>query len=318
MYLRFYGTRGSIPAPMSNEEYSKKLRAVLTEAGQANADLSTEEAREAFINTLPFDLRATYGGNTSCAYLNIDGNHIILDMGSGLRMLGYDLLKITHGCTNNEFHIFLSHLHWDHIQGLPFFIPAYIGKNCIHFYSPVDGLAACLRKHQETPFFPVPLQKMGARFVFHKLDLEKHYGVGSFTVRALMLNHPQNAYAYRFEHEGKSLVYATDNEFNEQSIDFIKSCTDFFSEADILILDSQYTLKESFEKLKWGHSSINTAVDIAIESKVKTLIFFHHEPAHSDKSLHDMHRNAIRYNNLTVKTHSVEIIPAYEGLEITL
>ena len=128
MYLRFYGTRGSIPTPMVNTEFGAKLRAVLSKVAEKNADLSTEEARENFLNSLPFELTRTYGGNTSCVYLKIDDTHIILDMGSGIRQLGRDFMMA--GNTVNDFHIFLSHLHWDHIQGLPFFVPAYIkGKN---------------------------------------------------------------------------------------------------------------------------------------------------------------------------------------------
>ena len=318
MYLRFYGARGSIPTPMTTEEYGRKLRTILSEAAKTGADLSTEESREAFIQSLPFDLRATYGGNTSCVYLRVEDTHIILDMGSGLRTLGRELVATDLGHNSTVLHIFLSHLHWDHIQGLPFFIPAYLGGHCLHIYSPVERLASRMKQQQNAPFFPISLEKMGAQFVFHKLHVQKSYTIASCTVRTLELKHPNRSFAYRFEHEGKSLVYATDIELNEQSIDFIKTCTDFFHNADILIFDAQYTVKESFDKLHWGHSSVYTAIDIARKSAVKKLVLFHHEPGYNDAQLCEIHRDAFTYNTVVAQERALEVIPAYDGLKISL
>ncbi len=316
MYVRFYGVRGSIPTPMRTEEYMDKLRGVLERA--SSADLSTPDAREAFITGLPFHLRATYGGNTSCVYLNIEGTHIALDMGSGLRLLGLDLLTKSFGRNSDEIHIFLSHTHWDHIQGLPFFVPAYLEGNRINIYSPSSNVADRLEMQQYAQFFPISLREMGAEFNYFQIELNKTYPVSNFTVSSIKLNHPNNSYAYRFDHAGKSVVYATDTEFNEQSIDFIRGCVEFFKNADLLIFDSQYTSKESFEKLHWGHSSANTGIDIAIKSGVKRLVFFHHEPGYPDRQLSEIYKDIIRYRNMVARSRDLELIPAWEGLEITL
>jgi len=301
---------------MRTEEYVTKIRDVLERAN--TSDISSPEAREAFIAALPFHLRATYGGNTSCVYLNIDGTHIALDMGSGLRLLGLDLLTKTFGRNSDEIHIFLSHTHWDHIQGLPFFVPAYLEGNRVHIYSPSENIADRLEMQQYAQFFPISLREMGAEFNYERMELGKPYSIANFVVSSIKLNHPNNSYAYRFDHGGKSVVYATDTEFNEQSIDFIKGCIEFFKNADLLIFDSQYTSKESFEKLHWGHSSANTGIDVAIKSGVKRLVFFHHEPGYPDGQLSDIYKDIFRYRNMVARSRDLELIPGYEGLEITL
>lgn len=316
MYVRFYGVRGSIPTPMRSEEYLDKLRQVLTKA--STVDLSTPLARETFIGSLPFHLKANYGGNTSCVYLNIEGDHIILDMGSGVRLLGLDLLTKPFGKNSDELYVFLTHTHWDHIQGLPFFIPAYLGGNKINVYSACDNIAERLEMQQTARFFPIALSEMGARFKCFQLKPGVTQSVRNFSVSSLKLNHPNTSYAYRFDHAGKSIVYATDGEFNEQSIDFIRDCIEFFKNADLLIFDAQYTFKESFEKLHWGHSSANTGIDLAVKSGVKRLVFFHHEPSYPDQQLADIYTDIIHYRDTVARNHHLELIPAWEGLELTI
>jgi ribonuclease BN (tRNA processing enzyme) len=301
---------------MRAEEYTEKLQNVLERASAA--DISTPDAREAFIADLPFHLRASYGGNTSCVYLNIEGTHIALDMGSGFRVLGQDLLTKAFGRNSDEIYVFLSHTHWDHIQGLPFFVPSYLEGNRMHIYSPSSNIADRLEMQQYAQFFPISLREMGAEFNYYQMELNRPYSINNFTVSSIKLNHPNNSYAYRFDYKGKSVVYATDTEFNEQSIDFIRGCVEFFRNADVLIFDSQYTSKESFEKLHWGHSSANTGIDIAIKSGVKRLVFFHHEPGYPDRQLSDIYKDIIRYRNMVARSRDLELIPAYEGLEITL
>ena len=318
MFLRFYGTRGSIPTPMHSEEYQDKLREILSLA-KAN-DIASSESIDDFITGLPFYLKNTYGGNTSCVYLNIEGTHVIMDMGSGFRVLGLDLLTKDFGKNSDELHIFVSHTHWDHIQGLPFFVPAFLEGNILNIYSPASRMQNRLEMQQYAQFFPVGLPEMGASINYFQLEVKKIYQIANFTVSSLQLNHPNHSYAYKFEKDGKKIVYATDNEFNEQGLDFIKGCIDFFQDADVLIFDSQYTYKESyFEKIHYGHSSANTGIDIAIKSNVKKLVFFHHEPTYRDKKLYDFYsREVVKYRNMVARSLDVEVIPAYEGLQIDL
>lgn len=316
MQLRFYGVRGSIPTPMRTIEYREKIKEILHLAREK--DIESDESIDTFIEALPFHLRGSYGGNTSCVYLNIDGSHVIMDMGSGLRILGVDLLTKSFGKDSDELHIFLSHTHWDHIQGLPFFVPAFLEGNTLHIHSPAPQMNDRLEMQQYAQFFPIGLHEMGAQFVYHRMQTEKNYPIKNFTVKAMRMNHPNGSYAYRFESGGKAVVYATDTEFNEQRIGFIKKAVDFFQDADVLIFDSQYTSKESFEKLHWGHSSANTGIDIAVKSNVRRLIFFHHEPTYNDKHLSEIYKEVIQYRNMVARKLELELIVAYEGLEINI
>jgi len=316
VFLRFYGVRGSIPTPPSKEKYLDKVREILNLA-RAH-DIESEQSIEDFISALPFYLNNTYGGNTACVYLNIDGSHVVLDMGSGFRLLGLDLLTKQFGVDSDELFVFVSHTHWDHIQGLPFFVPAFLEGNTINIYSPASHMQNRLDMQQYSQYFPIKLNEMGASIKYHRMQLLKKYQIKNFSASSFRLNHPNNSYAYRFDANGKSVVYATDTEFNEQSLDFIKDCITFFHKADVLILDSQYTSKESFEKLHWGHSSATTGIDIAIKSEVKKLIFFHHEPNYGDKKLFEIYEEVMQYRNMVAKRLDIEMIPAYEGLEINL
>jgi len=303
---------------MLTDEYQEKLREVLTLAN-AN-DIATPESIDDFISTLPFYLKNSYGGNTPCVYLNIDGTHVILDMGSGFRVLGLDLLTKAFGKNSDELHIFVSHTHWDHIQGLPFFIPAFLEGNTLNIYSSASRMQSRLETQQYSQFFPVALSEMGAKKRYFQLETKKLYQIANFTVSSLLLSHPNHCYAYRFEKDGKTVVYATDTEFHEQNLEFLKGCIDFFKDADVLICDSQYTYKEACcEKLHYGHSAANSGIDIAIKSKVKQLVFFHFEPTYRDKKLHDLYTgDMVEYRNTVSRSVALEVTAAYEGLKIDL
>jgi ribonuclease BN (tRNA processing enzyme) len=316
MFIKFYGTRGSIPTPLKTEEYLAKLREILSLAN-AN-DIQSPQSIDDFISALPFYLKATYGGNTSCVYVNIDGTHIAFDMGSGFRELGLDLLTKDFGRESDEIFTFISHTHWDHIQGLPFFIPAFLEGNTMHMHSPTDMLKQKLEMQQYAQFFPVELSEMGADIKYYQLECGREYKIKNFTVSTIRLNHPNTSYGYKIKEKGKIFVYATDTEFNEQSLDFFKECIEFFRDADLLVFDSQYTYRESFEKIHYGHSSANTGIDIAIKSGVKRLAFFHHEPAYSDKKMYEFYKEVIQYRNAIASKLDLDLIPAYDGLEIKL
>ncbi len=245
-----------------------------------------------------------YGGNTSCVEINHRDKMIILDAGSGLRELGLDLMK-RQGPVKAG--IFISHMHWDHIQGIPFFTPAFIPGNEFTFYGsqePNKDLATIIADQMDPTYFPVELRDMGATLNFQGLYEGQHDWNG-ITLETLYLNHPGNALGYKFYFDQKTLVYISDNEpyhsylnhqeENKEEVligeDGTRKLIDFIKKSDLLIHDAQYTKDEYVSKVTWGHSPVDFTVNLAMEADVKHLVLFHHDPMHDDhkvdKILHE-------------------------------
>ncbi len=314
MQVHFWGTRGSIPSTFPHSRIPVKLREALKRS--RNHDLSTDTAIDQFINELPFDVRGTYGTNTSCVEIRGGNAHIVCDCGSGLRDFGGYILGKYH-TTSQEYHIFMSHYHWDHIMGFPFFVPAYIPGNVIHIYGCHDNNKFAFQRQQEQPSFPVPMSIMGARIEFHRLEPDQSYEIAGCVVTPKKQNHPGAAYGYRFEKDNQTIVYSTDSEHTPESNNDDYPFLDFFRNADVLIFDAQYELFEHIEtKSNWGHSSNVVGVDLAIRSGVKRLCIFHNEHTANDTTLEKFKEETINYLNISNENYPLEVIVSYDGLTI--
>jgi phosphoribosyl 1,2-cyclic phosphodiesterase len=231
----------------------------------------------------PEPRNSRYGGNTCCIEARLaDGTLIILDCGSGIRGLGKSLVG-EFGERPIEGSVFLTHFHWDHIQGIPFFLPLYRQGNTLLFYSVLrsgSGLRETIEGQMANPYFPVNMETMGALRRFYNLD-EQPINVGRAVLRFAPLNHPQGCVGYRIEAEGGVFVLATDNEPGSPAHD--KALRDLVRDADVLVYDAQYTPEQlAGEKKGWGHSSWLEGIRIAQECNVKNLILFHHDPDSDD------------------------------------
>ncbi|OQY60516.1 MAG: hypothetical protein B6245_01025 [Desulfobacteraceae bacterium 4572_88] len=311
----FWGTRGSLPASMKAETIKSKIFKAIEAAG--DHQLKTKEKIEHFIETqLPFSVRGGYGTNTSCVEIRDRDEYIIFDCGTGLRDFGNHIMKT--GKIPARFHIFMSHVHWDHVCGFPFFVPAFIKGNRVNFYGFHD-LEQVFVSQQEPPCFPVPLSYMQADIRFMKLDPEKEYELAGFRIRALEQHHPQVSYGYRFEKDGKTIVYSSDSEHKEASNQDDYPFLKFFSDADLLIFDTQYSLMEGiYTKEDWGHSSNMLGVELAVRSKVKHLCMFHSEPTHDDETLDRIFGETVKYLSIFDKDCPLKISMAYDGLEVEI
>ncbi len=328
MRVYFWGTRGSLPASITAETIrSKIVRALETARVRTFAD---EADIERFVDTeLPFTISSTYGSNTACIELKDGDEYIICDAGTGLRDLGNHHMKLVerglYPKTGSTFHIFISHFHWDHIQGFPFFTPAYVPGNRVKIYGYQEQIEEHFTKQQNEPYFPVPLAAMSADIQFVRLDPDKPTAIGGFTVSGIEQKHPGTSYGFRFEKDGKSVVYSSDAEhktsFDSPARDSNYPFLDFFKDADLLIFDAQYDWNDAVQsKEDWGHSCYVAAVELAVKANVKRLCLFHNEPTYSDEKLGTLLEDTKNYLNIynNRQPHPLKIDLAYDGQEIEI
>jgi phosphoribosyl 1,2-cyclic phosphodiesterase len=292
MFVRFWGTRGSIPTPGNA---AKK-----------------------------------YGGNTSCIEIRSDDSLFICDGGTGLRELGLDLMKRQSNAVTG--HLFFSHTHWDHIQGFPFFTPAYVPRNTFYVYGTAEGdrrtyelLSGQMRSVE---YFPVDFAELKANIVASHID-EGRRLIDGVRVKFFEQEHPGRSWAYSFEKDGMKIVFATDNEIDlamkdEQRIradpeaprKIPPELIEFVRGADLLVADGQYLDEEYPTRVGWGHPRASTVVDLAVQGNVKQLAVFHHDPMHSDV---DVDRKIVMCKERAAKsTRDLVVFGAREGLELRI
>jgi phosphoribosyl 1,2-cyclic phosphodiesterase len=316
MKIELWGVRGSLPTPLTNQEYQSRVRDVLNRAIQLNV---REDQIDDFLDSLPIYESHLFGGNTTCVTVTTNSGQLyILDAGTGIRPLGDKLLEEKKALGDGILNILLTHTHWDHIQGLPFFKPLYIEGNTINFYSQMKDLQERLDYQQKFRFFPVEFNKTASTKFFTQLKGEEVIEADDgLQIDMMPLKHPGGSCAYRFRQQGKTFIFCTDVEIEGSTVEsYTPEYDSFFSEADLLIIDSQYTLDEAFLKFDWGHTSYTMAVNCGIRWNVNKLVLTHHEPSYDDQKLAEIYSLAVNHK----KEHAVhsgsnppEIIMAVEG-----
>ena len=285
-----------------------------------------------------------YGGNTSCVEVrpSDDGPRIIIDAGTGLRKLGKEMMTGDFLEGKGAAHLLVSHTHWDHIQGLPFFAPMYQKGNRFHVYArhrDDTHLRAVFASQSDTPYFPVPFEQVQADIAFRELVEGAQFEIGPVKVRCTRLNHPWIAMAYRLDCDGASVAYVTDTapfrdilieeEFIRQPprpgeplkpedaaklADMRAGVVRLCEGADLVIYDTQFLPEEYVQKPHWGHSTPDDAIEICQAAGAKQLALFHHAPERSDDA-NDRILEACRGDE---KAKGLSLLAASEGLEVTL
>jgi phosphoribosyl 1,2-cyclic phosphodiesterase len=315
--VRFWGTRGSLPVALTSPEVRAKLVAVLR--GARGVDLASDAAIDAYVDALPFHLAGTFGGHSACVEIvNPGPDSVVCDLGSGIRPFGQAALA-KHGGAPRAYHVFLSHVHWDHIMGLPFFTPAYIPGNRVTIYGGHETIEAALRRQQEQPSFPVGFDTLRATIDFVRLEPGTRYAIAGLDVTLKKQRHAGDSYGFRFEAEGRSIVYSTDSEHSLADMKETDGFVEFFAGADLVIFDAMYSLVEAISvKADWGHSSNIVGVELCQRAGARHLCMFHHEPASSDETLARVLADTRRFEQITRTGPPLTITSAYDGLEIVL
>jgi phosphoribosyl 1,2-cyclic phosphodiesterase len=318
--VRFWGTRGSLPVALTWRDVRDRLARALLAANGRQLD-SIEKAQAFAERELGFSLTHTFGGHTSCVEFEpreAPGEYFVCDMGSGARAFGEHVLARQAG-RPATIHIFMSHMHWDHIMGFPFLRPAYLPSSRIRIYGCHENLEHAFRRQQEPPSFPVPFSMLGADIRFIPLIPGETQEVFGMRVKAQVQHHSGDSYGFRFESGGKTLVYTTDSEHKLEKRDEIRKIAQFFRDADLVVFDAMYSLAEAVSvKADWGHSSNVIGVELCQMARAHRLALFHHEPANADAAIERILLETRRLEELTRDGHRVEVLAAYDGLEIEL
>ncbi len=257
-----------------------------------------------------------YGGNTSCVELNCDGKIVILDSGTGIRALGLDIMNrdIVKESRKNALNIFFSHVHWDHIQGFPFFRPAFYPEFEINLYSSLHSdvdIECALRGQMIAPYFPIRLEDMSASINFKDIKSGETIKIGNIVVESVSLNHPNGSLGYKIICENKSVAYICDHEHTEESK---QRLVDFLKNTNLVIFDAHYTPEEysgsdgDDGRKGWGHGTWEDAVKLCREANIDQLILTHH-------GREDLEIERIE---LMTQKEFPNAVAAYEGLEIGL
>jgi phosphoribosyl 1,2-cyclic phosphodiesterase len=314
--LRFWGTRGSIPVALTAADIREKLIAVLTAASGRNLD-SPERIARYVDQALSFDLRGTYGGHSSCVELACAEELFIFDMGSGARPLGQSLLQRYGAGAPRTYHVFMSHVHWDHIMGFPFFAPVYLAGNRIVIHGCHPELEAAFIRQQAAPSFPVDFSQLTANVEFDLLAPGERHRIAGVDVIPKLQRHEGDSYGYRIEAGGKCVVYSTDSEHKLADIEERRGFVEFFRHADVVIFDAMYALADAISvKADWGHSSNIVGVELCQAAGARCLCMYHHEPAYDDARIEAVLQETRRFEEITRGEASLEIVSAYDGLEL--
>lgn len=329
----FHGVMGSLPSPRQGSDIEAKNEALLAEFVRQYQQGGSLDYK-AFLAAQPYDKKSVYGGNTSCVEVLCGQERIVWDMGSGARPLGVKLMSEMFANGGLKIAFLLSHTHWDHIQGTPFFGPLFVNKrlgkgirNDFTFYGGTNWMADiedCLRRQMEQRVFPVSWEQI--RAITYNLATNNLYdmdtfGIGDIHVVVRMLNHPGGSLGYRLNYKGKVLAYTTDNEpFDPLYPD--RPLVDTARGADIWVTDCQYLqqvylgLPEygGLRRFGWGHSYPQAVAITAIEAGVKLVVLFHHDPASTDERIWQI-RNEVD-DRIQKAGYDIPVIAAYEGMEL--
>lgn len=323
MDVKFWGTRGSLPQGTSNAEFTALVSDAIERAAQLG--IRTTRTFKLALESGQLGTPLSYGGNTTCTEISHGDRFFFVDMGSGLREAGsFHMAK-----GRKEYHIFLTHMHWDHIMGLPFFVPVHVPGCKIKIYHIHRNAPEYVRINFNGINFPLTNEQLGGSIEFEQLKLYEPKSFGDLTVTPFSLDHPGGSFGYRFDADGKSVVVGVDGEFKRVSPQELGKDLPYYQNLDLLVFDAQYEITELASRFDWGHSSPAIGVDLALREGIRRVAFTHHDPWSTPKKLGKMLSDAQKHMKKHLTSYpevwknlgtpeGPELFNAYDGLTVTL
>lgn len=322
--VKFWGVRGSLPSAPPPTDWTYHIEGVLRNFFSMGYREPAQISK--YIENMGVPLLGGYGAATTCVEVSSSRSQLIIDGGSGIRNLSEKIMSGTTGRSKGPFHIFMTHFHWDHVIGLPFFTPHFIPGCEVHYYAVQPELEKLIRGIFVRPYFPVPFEALKAKVFFHVLEPRKPMKLEDFTITPYKLDHPDPCWGFKVEAGGKTYSHCVDTEGTRVTREELGEDLPLYQNVDLMYFDAQYTLPELAEKANWGHSAAQVGLDIALREGIKKILFAHHDPGARIEHVLELKRQTREYyeSREQFASQNKDTLPkvawdfAHEGLEIKL
>jgi len=324
MSVKYWGVRGSLPHSPSPEKWVKDFEILMHDffkKGHTHADQISE-----YLHALPISQVGGFGTATTCVQITSQKSQIIIDGGSGIRGISDQIMAEPRSSEIRNIHIFLTHFHWDHVLGFPFFTPFFLKGYRLNLYAVQPDLEENIRTVFRKPFFPVPFESLPAEINFIQLKPRTPLKIDDMTVTPYQLDHPDPCWGFRVECGHKTYSHCVDTEGTRVSREEMGPDLPLYQQVDLMYFDAQYTLPELVEKANWGHSAAQIGLEIAFRESIKYVIFAHHDPSASTDDINELIHQTREYydRRLRAASQARQTLPkvrwrfAHEGLELNL
>lgn len=322
MKVKYWGVRGSLPASPTPEQWKNNFEILMHQFFKSGYKNATDI--KDFLNQQTVTQVGGFGTATTCAEVCTPKTQIIIDGGTGLHQMSAEMMKGPAGKGQAEIHIFMTHFHWDHMLGIPFFAPHFIKGNKIHYYAVQDDIERIVKIKFTKPMFPVAYENLPSTLVYHRLEPRKPLMLGDFKITPYQLDHPDPCWGYKIESNGKVYSHCVDTEGTRVSPEALGPDLPLYQGVDMMFFDAQYTLPELAEKANWGHSAAQIGLDLAFREKIKNVVFAHHDPGADARQIFGLEKQTREYYEWKMKTSSANniVLPkvnwqfAHEGLVV--
>lgn len=291
--IELLGVRGSLPTPYFPIVLEEHIEALM--AAYSQSALSKVGDYKSFLEKLPAHLKGGYGGNTTCVRVHNGSDIVIIDGGSGIRNSLKSLLESPDLNLDPTIHILMTHFHWDHIIGLPFFTPLFMRGKKIKFYAVQNNFEQFIKMIFTKPFFPVEFNSLAADISFHQLQPRTKNRIGKLEVSPYLLDHPDECWGFKIEQKGRTFAHCVDTEATRTSREQLGHDLPLYQNVDLMLFDAQYSIQEAKEKVNWGHSAAAPGLEIAFREGIKKIVLTHHDPWASDDQIAGVYMEAFQH-----------------------